>query len=117
MSHLLVTKTLTDSSLTHVSADNDPLRIENYTDCGVLVVVTDATNGDKISVNLIGGLQADLMESMPMLGCPMTITIAAGRTSQLFTLNLRGIAFLQVKEVQTTGSGCTVAVYFGGGRR
>lgn len=114
-----VTKELTTTALTNVQSLNVPLYVEDYRDYGVLVSVSGASNGDKISVNLVGGLGAEaaVMETMPMIGCPLTVTIADGRTSQLFTLNLRGISFLQVKEMQTTGGSCTVSVFFGGGRR
>jgi len=115
MAKTLVTKTLTDATKTSVTADNDPLLIDDKQDCSVLVSVAGATNGDVISVNLIGGLAADIMETVPMIGCPLTVTIAAGQTSQLFSMNVRAIPFLQVKDIQTTNAGgCTVTVYFGG---
>lgn len=116
MATKLLTKALTNATLTSVMADNSPFNVEDRRgDCGILVDVTGASAGDVISVNLIGGLQADLMESVPMIGCPLTVTIASGQTSQLFTLNIRGIAFLQAKSMQTTNAGgCTVNVWLGG---
>ena len=119
MSKLMVSKALTSAAVTSVTSDNTPKYIENFSDLGVLVKVTGATNGDIIQVNLIGGLDADLMENTPMIGCPLKITIATGKTSQLWTLNVRGIPFIQVKDIQTsnTGGGCTVDVFQGGERR
>lgn len=115
MAKLALTKILSNATLTSVTADNSPFYVDDRTDIGCLVVVTGASNGDVISVNLLGGVAADLMESIPMIGCPLTLTIAAGQTSQLFTLNLRGCSFLQVGSLQTTNAGgCTVKVYFGG---
>ena len=116
---VIVEKVLSSTAETSVTAEsgNTPFLVDPYSDIGIYIKVTGATVGDVISVNMTGGLAADAMATVALEQMPMQLTITADPTSKLFTLNLRGMSFLQILSLQTTRAGCTVTVYRGGARR
>lgn len=110
---------LTNATQTDVTgeSENAAYSVEDRDYIACMVVVTGGAGGDVISVNLQSGLSADLLESLPMIGCPLTLEIAAGETavSQMFQIDVRAMPFIRVLNLQTdNGSGCTVSVHFGG---